>query len=137
MSQNGWLTHPISLESNVTITDMTANRYSLNFTVSTPNGQTGYVNATVPVGLNQTAIKVFVDEVELIPPPFPIITSNGTHCFIYFEFTLSNHTKQRRLRRKLQRHCLCQHNFYRNANRHPNKRKLHSHIFQVEHYWFC
>jgi len=43
------------------------------------------------VGLNKTEIKVFIDGVKLTPPPFPIITTNGTHYFIYFEFTLSTH----------------------------------------------
>jgi parallel beta-helix repeat protein len=90
MSLNGWLTYPISTESNVTITDMRADEYSLNFTASGPIGETGYVNATVPVGLNATDITVFVDDVQP-SPPFPTITSNGTHYFVYFEFTLSTH----------------------------------------------
>jgi hypothetical protein len=45
---------------------------------------------TFPVGLNKTEIKTFVDGVEA-PLPFPIITTNGTHYFIYSEFTLSAH----------------------------------------------
>jgi len=90
MSENGWETPPISIESNVTVTDMIANEHSLNFTVSGPTGEIGYVNATVPVGLNATQIIVFVDDVQP-SPPFPTITSNSTHYFIYFEFTLSTH----------------------------------------------
>jgi len=45
----------------------------------------------MPMGLNTTNIIVLVDGTEL-PPPFPIITSNSTHYFIYFEFPLSTHT---------------------------------------------
>jgi len=88
MSQDGWENYPITLESNVTITNKTVTTTELHFNVSGPTG-IGYVNATMPMGLNATAIKVFVDGAELIPPPFPIITNNGTHYFIYFEFALS------------------------------------------------
>jgi hypothetical protein len=43
--------------------------------------------------VNTTEIKVFIDGgPPLTPPPFPVISSNGTHYFIYFEFTLSTHT---------------------------------------------
>jgi hypothetical protein len=42
--------------------------------------------------VNTTDIKVFIDGQKLTPPPFPVINSNGTHYFIYFEFALSTHT---------------------------------------------
>jgi len=83
--------YPITIESNVTITNVIATKNTLHFTTSGPTGATGYINTTIPVGLNKTAIKVFVNNVKLDPPPFPIITTNGTHYFIYFEFTLSIH----------------------------------------------
>jgi len=79
-------------ESNATIADVTATRNTLHFTSSGPTGETAYINTTFPVGLNKTEIKVFIDGVKLTPPRFPIITTNGTHYFIYFEFTLSTHT---------------------------------------------
>jgi len=42
--------------------------------------------------VNTTEIKIFIDGgPPLTPPPFPVINSNGTHYFIYFEFTLSSH----------------------------------------------
>jgi hypothetical protein len=41
--------------------------------------------------VNSTDITVFIDGNPLTPPPFPIITTNGTYYFIYFEFTLSTH----------------------------------------------
>jgi hypothetical protein len=81
----------ISIESNATMTDLTATENVLNFVGSGPSGQRGYVNITFPVGLNQTAIRVWVEDDEVIPPPFPIITTNSTHYFIYFEFPLSTH----------------------------------------------
>ena len=84
--------YTIIIESNATITDVTATRTNLHFGISGPSGETAYVNSTFPVGLNKTAIIVFVDGTKLIPPPFPIITTNGTHYFIYFEFTLSTHS---------------------------------------------
>jgi len=79
------------VDSNATLADVTATRNALNFTSSGPSGETAYVNTTMPVGLNKTAISVFIDDVKLEPPPFPIITTNGTHYFIYFEFTQSIH----------------------------------------------
>jgi hypothetical protein len=81
----------VMIESNATITDVTATRNNIHFKTSGPTGQTAYVNSTFPLGLNKTAITVFVDGTKLTPPPFPIITTNNTHYFIYFEFTLSTH----------------------------------------------
>jgi hypothetical protein len=81
----------VSVESNVTITDETIRSTMIYFTASAATAQKGYVNATMPVGFNTTDLKVFIDT-QLVQPPFPIITTNGTHYFIYFEFTLSTHT---------------------------------------------
>ena len=89
--QIGDKNYTITTESNATIADVTATRNTLHFTSSGPTGETAYINTTLPVGLNKTEIKVFVDGVKLTPPPFPIITTNGTHYFVYFEFTLSAH----------------------------------------------
>jgi hypothetical protein len=83
--------YTITTESNATITNATATKNSLHFTSSGPTGEIAYVNVTLPAELNKTGIKVFIDEIEVTPPPFPIITTNGTHYFIYFEFTLSTH----------------------------------------------
>jgi parallel beta-helix repeat protein len=83
--------YTVTVESNATITNATATRTALDFTSSGLTGQTAYVNVTLPVGLNKTEIKVFLDSSELVPPPFPTIASNGTHYFVYFEFTLSTH----------------------------------------------
>jgi parallel beta-helix repeat protein len=91
MQSSGWENYPIPIKSNVTVTGKAFGTTTLNFTVSGQSGQVGYINATMPVGFNTTAIKVFVD-MKPIQPPFPIITSNGTHYFIYFKFTLSTHT---------------------------------------------
>jgi hypothetical protein len=83
--------YTITTESNATITNTTATKNILHFTSSGPTGETAYVNVTLPIELNKTGIKVFIDDIEVSPPPFPIITTNGTHYFIYFEFTLSTH----------------------------------------------
>ena len=92
MQPSGWENHPISIESNATVyvTDKAYGTATLNFTVSGPSGKIGYINATMPVGVNNTAIKVYVD-LKLVQQPFPIITTNGTDYFIYFEFPLSTH----------------------------------------------
>ena len=83
--------YTIMIESNATITNVTTAGNTLRFTSSGRLGHTAYVNVTSPVELNKTEIKVSIDNVELTPPPFPMITSNGTHYFVYLEFILSTH----------------------------------------------
>lgn len=80
----------VEVETNTTITTMSSTGNSLNFETDGPDETVAYINTILEVGLNNTEIKVFVDDVE-IAPPFPIITTNGTHYFIYFEFTQSTH----------------------------------------------
>jgi len=82
--------YPVTIVSNTTIEQAIATSNTLHFESSGPTGEKGYINVTFPM-VNTTAIKVFIDGVQLTPPPFPTITSNGTHYFIYFEFTLSTH----------------------------------------------
>lgn len=82
--------YPVTIVSNTTIEQIIATSNTLHFKSSGPTGDKGYVHVTFPM-VNTTEIKVFVDGVKLTPPPFPVIDSNGTHYFIYFEFTLSTH----------------------------------------------
>jgi parallel beta-helix repeat protein len=83
--------YTITIESNAAITYAVATKNALGFTTSSVTRTIGYINVTFPMVLNTTQIKVFIDGVELTPPPFPIIKSNGTHYFIYFEFAQSTH----------------------------------------------
>jgi len=79
-----------TIEGNVTITKAVVTKNTLHFDASGPSGSTGWINVTFPM-INTTEIKVFINKEKLTPPPFPIITSNETHYFIYFEFNLSTH----------------------------------------------
>jgi len=79
------------VEGNTTLTDPIVTRSSFAFTTSGVSGTVGFVNVTFPVDLNATEIGVFIDGVQLISSQFPIITSNGTHYFVYFEFEQSRH----------------------------------------------
>lgn len=79
-----------TIASNVTITKALVTKNTLHFDASGPSGSTGWINITFPK-VNTTEIKVKINNKLLKPPPFPIITTNGTHYFIYFEFTLSTH----------------------------------------------
>ena len=79
-----------TIEGNVTVTDATATANALHFHASGPSGSTGWINVTFPK-VNTTEITVFVNNFKLTPPPFPTVTGNETHYFIYFEFTLSTH----------------------------------------------
>jgi len=90
MKPNGWENPPVSIESNVTVTVESIGKASLCLAVSGPSGQAGYINVTMAVGFNTTAIRVFVDMMP-VQPPFPIITTNVTDYFIYFEFTMGTH----------------------------------------------
>lgn len=82
--------YPVTIVSNTTIDQIVATKNTLHFESSGPAGETGYVRVIFPM-VNTTEIKVLIDGQKLTPPPFPVITSNGTHYFIYFEFTLSTH----------------------------------------------
>jgi len=79
-----------TIEGDVIITNAVVTKNTLHFDTSGPSGSTGWINVPFPM-LNTTAIKVFINKEKLTPPPFPIITNNGTHYFIYFEFALSTH----------------------------------------------
>jgi outer membrane protein assembly factor BamB len=79
------------VEGNVTITSAVVTKNTLSFYASGPSGSIGWINVTFPM-VNTTDITVSIDGKQLTPPPFPIITTNGTHYFIYFEFTLSTHS---------------------------------------------
>jgi hypothetical protein len=82
--------YPVTIVSNTTLEQIVATSNTLHFKSSGPTGETGYCNVIFPM-VNTTDIKVFIDGRKLTPPPFPIVNSNGTHYFIYFEFTLSTH----------------------------------------------
>jgi len=81
----------VAITTNGTITQVAATKNNIHFHIDGLTGQTVYVNITFPMGLNTTTIRVKVDEDWLVYPPWPEITSNGTHYFIYFEYTLSTH----------------------------------------------
>jgi parallel beta-helix repeat protein len=78
---------PVIILSNTTITDIISTSSTLKFSAAGPNGQTGYALITFP-NVNNTAIQI---RIKGNPPtsPFPVINTNGTQWFIYFEFHLS------------------------------------------------
>jgi parallel beta-helix repeat protein len=76
---------PVIILSNTTITDITSTANTLNFNAA--GTQTGYALITFP-NVNNTAIQIRINGNPPISP-FPIINTNGTHWFIYFEFHLS------------------------------------------------
>ena len=82
--------YSVIITGNTTVSSVTTSSNSIDFMASGPSGETGSVLIVFP-NINTTAIKIYVDGIELVPPPFPVFTTNGTHYFIYFEFTLSTH----------------------------------------------
>jgi len=79
-----------TIEGNVTITRIVVTKNTLHFDASGPPGATGWINATFPA-VNTTRIKVFINRELMKPPPFPTITTNAAHYYIYFEFNLNSH----------------------------------------------
>jgi len=81
---------PVTIISNTAIGSIVANKNNLKFKSSGQTGYKGYIDLILPMSIVTTNIKVSIDNKEP-PSPFPIINTNGTHYFIYFEFTLSTH----------------------------------------------
>lgn len=78
----------IQIESDATIANGAKNSTSITFQVTGPDGVSGRANVTIPIILNSTVVKVFVDTNSIIPT----VTKNSTDFFVYFTFGLSTHT---------------------------------------------
>jgi len=85
----GGTDEPVTILSNTTIGQIVATKNSFKFTSSGLTGQNGYINLVFPM-VNTSNISVSIDH-KKPAIPFPIITTNGTCYFIYFEFALSTH----------------------------------------------
>jgi hypothetical protein len=83
----GGVLYPVMAASNSTITAFNSNTTAFWFNVSGPEGSSGWCNLTVPVGLNQSGYVVFVGSSQVTP----MVICNGTHYFIYFTYTHSEH----------------------------------------------
>lgn len=81
---------PITVTSNVTITDVTSNLGTLNFTASGPSGELGYIRFIIPIDANNTNLQLFVDGTPIDSASITI-EKNSTHYFVYATFTLSSH----------------------------------------------
>ncbi len=85
----GWANQPISIASNVTITESCVKTYVALITTAGDAGGTGAFNVSMPK-LNSTKIRVQIDG-EPVPDPFPLEIDNGTHYSVYFEFPTGVH----------------------------------------------
>ncbi len=77
----------IQIESDATIANGAKNSTSITFQVTGPDSVSGRANVTIPIILNSTVVKVFVDTNSIIP----MVTKNSTDFFVYFTFGLSTH----------------------------------------------
>jgi beta propeller repeat protein len=82
--------YTVPIETNGVITDAVVTPNTIHFKTSGESGKTYYVRITFP-RVNTTEIKVFVDGVKLVPPPFPIWTTTSSYYIIYFEYVASTH----------------------------------------------
>jgi parallel beta-helix repeat protein len=83
-------TFPVQVVCNSTVLHFGATPGSVQTTLLGASGTTGYVEVVQPVGLNLTNIEVFLNNTKLTPPPYPEITTNGTHYFIYFTISFKS-----------------------------------------------
>jgi len=81
----------VVIDSDTNIDKIVPTKNTLHFDASGSAGETGYIKVVFPM-VNTTSLKVFIDGVKLSPPPFPIINTDGTNYYVYFEFMLSTHT---------------------------------------------
>ena len=89
-ASKGGKKYQVQVISNATIVNFRVTPGALKFTVSGAANTSGYVRVIMPVGLNSTSIKVFLNHTRLVPPPYPSISTNETHYFIYFAFTFNS-----------------------------------------------
>jgi len=82
--------YQVQVISNATIVNFRVTPGALKFTVSGAANTSGYVRVIMSVDLNSTSVKVFLNHTRLVPPPYPSISTNGTHYFIYFAFTFNS-----------------------------------------------
>jgi hypothetical protein len=75
--------------SNSTITDFQFDGAAIRFNVSGENGTAGFFRICVPKELMSEPYHVFVNGTEILPPPQPLPCSNGTHNYLYFNYTHS------------------------------------------------
>jgi len=87
----GGQSYPVLAVSNATVLNIEVKPGTLKTRLSGATGNNGYVTIVQPIGLNRTSIKVIVNNTRLVPPPYPEITSNGTHYFIYFVVTFESY----------------------------------------------
>jgi len=78
----------IQIESDATIANGGKNSTFITFQVTGPDSVSGRANVAIPIVLNSTSVKVFVDANSIIPT----VTKNSTDFFVYFTFGLSTHT---------------------------------------------
>jgi len=74
--------------SDATISNNGQNSTAITFRVSGTDGVAGRANVTLPMALNSTSVKVYVDA-NLVAPT---VSKNSTALFFYFIFGLSTHT---------------------------------------------
>lgn len=75
--------------SSITAFNFTQRQNKISFNLSGPSGTAGYCNITIPDHLLSRPYTVQVDG---LPPNFTIEASNGTHNFLYFNYSHSTHS---------------------------------------------
>ena len=74
---------------NSTISDFNYNGSTISFNVSGANGTAGFCRICIPKALMNETYWVFVNGTEILPAPLPLPCSNGTHNYLYFNYTHS------------------------------------------------
>jgi hypothetical protein len=80
--------YSIGLYADATISNQQQNSTAITFQVNATSGTTGRANIAIPRTLNNTLVKIYVDN----NLQTPTVTSNSTSYIFYFTFGLTTHT---------------------------------------------
>ena len=85
---NNGATYNVGLMADATISNQSSNSTSITFQVNATDGTSGRANVAMPVTLNNTNIRIYVDNNIQTPTQ----SKNSTYAQFFFTFGLSTHT---------------------------------------------
>jgi len=74
---------------NSSITHFRYNGTAISFNATGEDGTDGFCRICVPKALMNDTFRVFVNGTEILPSPEPLLCSNMTHNYLYFNYTHS------------------------------------------------
>lgn len=81
--------YSVQMICNSSVFGFQFNGTAIIFKVTGENGSAGFCRVCIPRALMNDTYRVFVNGTEILPPPSPLLCSNSTHAYLYFNYTLS------------------------------------------------